>query len=146
MAAVTSPSASPAATSRCSTGNLSFEFVRSLGALSHRQWDLALRNVGSVTCQLKGYPGVGLLNSSARLINVHVVRRPGVVVRNVVLTPWKRAFFTFEFVVSAPCMHGIFPFGLQVFPPNSTQHLRMYRRFDVCRGISPQVSPVRASL
>jgi Domain of unknown function (DUF4232) len=144
--AAVSPSASLAATPRCSTGNLTLEFVRSSAALSHRFWDLALRNVGPVTCQLRGYPGIGLLNSSARLMNVHVARRSGFPVRTVVLGPWRASYFTFGYAVSAPCTRGIFPWGIQVFPPNNAQYLRMYRRFDVCAGSTPVVYPVRSSL
>ncbi len=141
------PSASFGATvPRCSSSNLTFEFVRELGATSHRFWDLALRNVGPANCRLKGYPKVGLLDGNANLMSVSVVRRTGVTVPNVTLHPWHRAFFTFSFVVSGPCPSGIFPFGLQVFPPNSAQRLRMYRKFDVCAGSQPQVTPVRPGL
>lgn len=134
-----------AAAPQCTTPNLSLEFARGQGATSHRFWDLALRNVGPATCELHGYPGVGLLDSGARLMSVPVDRKAGAV-RTVVLHPWDRAFFTFSFTVSAPCAHGVFPFGIQVIPPNSTEWLRMYRRFDVCGGSRPSVTPVRAKL
>ena len=131
--AIASPEESFGATPMCTTSSLALEFVNGQGATSHRIWNLALRNLGAVTCHLRGYPGVGLLSSSARLMNVPVDRVSSAV-RTIVLHPWDRAFFTFAYVVSGPCAHGIFPFGIQVIPPNSTQGLRMYRRFDVCAG------------
>ena len=142
---VVSPSAAVAVAPQCSAPNLELEFPRGEGAASHRFWDLALRNVGPATCELRGYPGIGLLDAGAALMNVPVDRAAGAV-RTVVLRPWDRAFFTFGFVVSGPCAHGMFPFGLQVIPPNGTQWLRMYRRFDVCGGTHPSVTAVRSTL
>jgi Domain of unknown function (DUF4232) len=130
---------------RCTAPNLSLEFARGQGATSHRFWDLALRNVGPATCELRGYPGIGLLDSGGRLMNVPVDRK-ATAANTVVMHPWDRAFFTFSFTVSAPCAHGLFPFGIQVIPPNTTQWLRMYKRFDVCGGSRPTVTPVRATL
>src|ERR1035437_7406205 len=47
---------------RCSPSHLRLSLVRELGAAGERSWDLRLRNVGSATCYLRGYPGVGLLD------------------------------------------------------------------------------------
>ena len=136
---------------RCSTSNLSLEFVRATGATSHRYWDLALRNGGSATCHLRGYPGVGLLDRRARLIHVRVDRVTGFPVRNVVLHPWQRAFFTFTYVVSGPCLpHYFSAYGLEVFPPDNRRRMLLYHgRFDVCApsvGGHPGVYPVRPKL
>ena len=139
------PSPAVATTPQCSTPNLTLELARGEGATSHRFWDLAVRNVGPATCQLRGYPGIGLLDSAAMLMNIPVDRAAGAM-RTVLLHPWDRAFFTFSYVVSGPCAHGVFPFGIQVFPPNSTQSLRMFRRFDVCAGTHPTVTAVRSKL
>lgn len=89
--------------------------------------------------------GVGLLSSTATLLNVNVVRAASLV-RTVTLRPWDRAFFTFSFVVSGPCAHGIFPFGIQVIPPNTSSGLRMYRRFDICGGTNPSLTAMRSTL
>jgi len=62
------PAASAGSTTpRCSTSSLILQSVRELGAAGTTGWDLALRNGGSATCHLRVYPGVGLLDSSARL-------------------------------------------------------------------------------
>jgi hypothetical protein len=145
-------SAAPAAATvgRCLTGHLRLSFVRSEGATSHRFWDLALRNVGPGRCRLQGYPGVGLLDKHGRLIDVNVERedaaRP-----SVVLGVGQRAFFTFSYVVSGPCLPHFFrAYGLQVIPPNRTHRLVLHSgRFDVCAvsvGGHPDVYPLRSGL
>jgi Protein of unknown function (DUF4232) len=141
---------SGAATPRCATSNLRLDFVPPVqGATGHRFWNLTLRNVGSTTCHLKGYPGVGLLDSHASPISDNVVRQTGFKQRNVVLHPWQRAWFSFEYAVGAFCPgHSLNAFGIRVFPPNSTSRLVYYSgSFNLC-GPSvthPGVFPVRPS-
>ncbi len=132
-------------TPSCPTSNLRLDLVRTLGAAGARDWDLALRNVGSQTCHLKGYPKVALLDSRARVMNVTVGRGRGQV-REVVLRAWQRSFFTFHFESNGPCASGIFPTGLQVVPPSSARQLRIYSPFGECAGDRPAVTPVRAKL
>jgi Protein of unknown function (DUF4232) len=144
-AAVWAPSAVGSTMPSCSTANLRLDLVRTLGAAGARDWDFALRNVGSNTCQLKGYPRVALLDRSARLMDVTVGRGRGTV-RAVVLRAWQRSFFTFHFESNGPCPSGIFPTGLQVAPPGITRRLRIYRPFGECAGDRPAVTPVRAKL
>jgi hypothetical protein len=144
-AVLAAPAIGSGGTPRCSTASLRLDFVRGQGFTSHRAWDFALRNTGATTCHLRGYPGVALLDSHARTEGPSVERRSGSV-QTVVLTPWKRTFFTFVFTVAAPCPSGVDASGLQVFPPNSRTALRWYGRFNVCAGSHPTVSPVRAKL
>jgi hypothetical protein len=139
------PAVASAATPRCLTSSLRLDFVRGQGFTSHRAWDFALRNTGSATCQLRGYPGVALLDRHARVEGPSVVRR-GAPVQTVVLAPWRRAFFTFVFTVAGPCPSGVRASGLQVFPPNARRALRWHQRFDVCAGSHPDVTPVRSKL
>ena len=137
-------------TPRCSTSNLRLDFVNEQGALGHRFWNLMLRNVGGTTCHLQGFPGVGLLDVNAHLINDSVFRETAFKQRNVVLKPWQPAYFSFVYAASGPCLpHFFFAYGIQVFPPNSTQRLVYYRgRFDVCAPplSHPGVYPVRPKL
>jgi hypothetical protein len=145
------PSASVSSTTpRCSTSNLILGFVRELGAAGTRGWDLALHNGGSVTCHLRGYPGVGLLDGSARLIHVNVDRQSGGTAQNVVLRAWQRAYFSFIYHPGGACTpHYFSAYGLQVIPPGSTQRLLYYHgRFDVCAPSfgHPLVSQVRPTL
>jgi len=137
-------------TPRCSTSNLILGSVRRLGAAGTTDWDFALRNGGSATCHLQGYPGIGLLGASARLINVSVGRATSFKPHTVVLRPWQRAYFSFAYGTGGPksacAPHYFSAYGLQVIPPNSTQRLLYYRgRFDLCTG-HPSVYPVRSTL
>jgi hypothetical protein len=148
------PSASFGSTTpRCSTSDLILEFVRQLGAAGTTGWDLALRNGGSATCHLQGYPGVALLDGSARLIRVSVDRSSAVKGKNVVLQPWQRAYFSLTFHTGgtqSACTPRYFSaYGLQVIPPDSTQRLLYYHgHFDVCSPSfgHPSVYPVRSTL
>lgn len=146
VATIWAPSASfGSGTPSCATSSLRLDLVRTLGAAGARDWDFALRNVGSQTCHLRGYPKVALLDSGARVMNVTVGRVRGKVLE-VVLRAWQRSFFTFHFESNGPCPSGIFPSGLQVFPPNSSRQLRIYSPFGECAGDRPDVTPVRAKL
>ena len=145
----------PAASSavpRCTSGHLRLSFVRALGATGHRLWDLALTNVGTTTCRLQGFTGVGLLSRSGGVLPTVVARqtafpRPAVLVR-----PGRRAFFTFEFVSRGQCGSRFFTaFGLQVIPPNERHQAtpRIHRRIAICSvavGGPPQVTPLRAGI
>lgn len=140
-------SGSGASTPRCSTSNLRVDKVGEDDFTSHRSWDFALRNVGSTTCHLNGYPGVGLLDSGARFMHTtvgHVAGPP----HNVVLHPWHRAFFSFTFATSGPCAQAVFAYGVQIIPRNALQRLVWYAgKFDLC-GPPPalvNVSPVMAT-
>src|SRR5438270_5477531 len=55
-----------AATPRCLTSNLRLDKVGENDFTSHRGWIFALRNVGRVTCHLKGFPGARLLGVNAQ--------------------------------------------------------------------------------
>lgn len=143
--ALSGPAIGSGGAPRCLTAFLRLDLVRRTGFTSHRAWDFALRNTGPVTCHLRGYPGVALLDSRAMVEGPSVVRRTAAV-HTVVLKPWNRTFFTFVFAVAAPCPSGVNASGLQVFPPNSRSALRWHGRFDVCAGNRPDISPVRPKL
>jgi len=134
-----------AGTPRCGAATLRLDGVRTLGAAGARDWDLSLRNVGPQACHLFGYPGVGLLDSHARLMNIAVGRHPASK-SMVVLGPWQRAFFTLHYESNGPCSAGVFPTGVQVIPPGATAGLRLFRPFGMCAGDHPAVTPVRAVL
>ena len=143
-------SAASAVVARCLTGHLRLSFVRGQGATSHRFWDLALRNVGPGTCRLQGYPGVGLLDKSGHLTAVNVEREGGPT-PSVIVAVGQRAYFSFSYVVSDPCLpHFFTAYGLQVIPPNRTQRLVYHSgRIDICSvsvGGHPDVYPIRPGL
>ena len=144
------PSPRSATVGRCLTGHLRLSFVRGEGATSHRFWDFALRNVGPGRCRLQGYPGVGLLDKRGKLIAVDVEREGGAT-PSVVIGVGQRAFFTFSYVVSGPCLpHFFSAYGVQVIPPNRRHRLIFHSgRIDVCSasvGGHPDVYPLRPGL
>src|SRR5437763_13768970 len=61
----------------CASSSLRVDRVGATGFTSHRSWDLALRNVGSTTCSLNGFPAVRLLNIHARGTPTTVVHASG---------------------------------------------------------------------
>jgi Protein of unknown function (DUF4232) len=137
-------------TPQCATSSLRLDRIGGQGFTSHQEWDFALRNVSPKTCHLKGYPRVVLLDKGARPISVHVDHHPGAQ-QTVVLHAWQRAFVSFVYVVSGPCIpHFFSAYGLALFPPGSGQRLVFYKgRFDVCSpsvGGNPTVSPVLPKL
>lgn len=140
-----------AQTPRCATSKLRLSVVQRTAGAGRRFWDLALRNAGGARCRLSGYPGVGLLDSRGRLIHVNVERQTGVPVRGVTLLQGRRAYFTFAYEDSGPCLpHFFSAYGVQVFPPGATTRLFLHSaRFDICApsvGGRPAVGPVRATL
>lgn len=141
-----SASGAGSASPRCATSNLRLDFVPPVeAATGHRLWNLTLRNVGPTTCHLKGFPGIGLLDSHARPINNTVIRVTGFAQHTVVLHPWQRAWFSFLYGVGAFCPgHSLSPYGIAVIPPNNSSGLRYYSgRVDLCSH--PSVYPVRPS-
>jgi hypothetical protein len=135
---------------RCLTGHLRLSFARGEAATSHRFWDFSLRNVGPGKCRLQGYPGVGLLNKAGKLIAVNVEREGGPT-PSVIVSVGQRAYFSFSYVVSGPCIpHFFTAYGLQIIPPNRTHRLIYHSgRIDICSpsvGGHPDVYPIRAGL
>ncbi len=135
----------------CSTSHLRLSYVRELGAAGSRSWDLALKNVGSATCHLRGYPGVGLLDLHGQPLSVNVVRATAFPVRTVRVRHGQRVFFTLIWESAGPCEpHFYSAYGLEVYPPNSTQRLLLHsRRLEICDtsiGGPPRVTPVRQTL
>lgn len=138
--------AAAASTPTCSTANLRVDRVGGQGFMSHREWDLALRNTGTSPCELQGFPTVVLLDGHARRESVRVVHHGGSG-GPVVLAPWQPAYFSFVYVVSGPCLpHFFSAYGLSVTPPGTTGRLAYYAgRYDVCSvslGGHPTVTAV----
>ena len=133
-----------ASTPGCSPSNLRLDKIGENDFTSHRGWAFALRNVGSRTCHLKGFPAVRLLDANARAMPTRMGHFGGPP-HNVVLAPFHRAFFSVTFAVSAPCSAAVFADGMAIVPPNASQRLVWFAgRFDLC-GPAPalvNISPV----
>jgi hypothetical protein len=131
-------------TPHCATSNLRLDKVGENDFTSHRGWIFAFRNVGAVTCHLKGYPGARLLGSHAQTMGTRIGHFGGLP-HTVVLHPWHRAFFAITFAVSGPCPAAVFAYGMRITPPGGLPGLVWYAgKFDLC-GPGPallNVSPV----
>lgn len=137
-------SGSAASTPRCLVSKLRVDKVRESDFTSHRGLEFAFRNVGPVTCRLKGYPRARLLGAQAQDMPTTIIHF-GVPPKNVVLLPWHRAFFAVTFLVSGPCPSAVFAYGMRFAPPGASTGLGWYAgKFDLC-GPAParlSVSPV----
>ncbi|MDQ6819227.1 MAG: DUF4232 domain-containing protein [Actinomycetota bacterium] len=148
----TSAKPSSAGTPRCSTSQLHLSLIDHQGALGTTYWDMALRNLGRSACHMRGYPGVGLLDPDARLINVLVVRNPVTPVRTITLAPGQQAYFTFGYPSNiGACARHFNAFGVQIIPPNEYQRIVLpASQFEVCTPShavgNPRVLPLRTGL
>lgn len=136
-----------ASTPTCATSNLRLDKIGEDDFTSHRGWIFALRNVGPVTCQLKGYPRVRLLDADARPMPTTIGHFGGPA-HVVVLAPWRRGFFATTYAVSGPCPAAVFAYGMGFTPPRARPRLVWYTgRFNL-RGPGPaevNVSPVAST-
>lgn len=144
-------SRSAAVPPRCSTSRLRLVSARQGAAVGRIFWELALRNVGPARCSLRGYPGVGLLGASGRVLSVAVKREARQPVGTVSIARGRSAYFTVAYEESGPCLpHFFSAYGLAVYPPGSTSRLLLRSApIQICAvavGGSPAVTPVRATL
>lgn len=131
----------------CGASTLRLDKIGEDDYTSHRGWIFSLRNVGSRTCQIKGYAAIHLLDANARVMPTTVVHFGGPA-HPVVLAPWQRAFFATVYAVSGPCSAAVSAYGMGITPPRAGASLVWYAgRFDLC-GPSPavvSVSPVSST-
>lgn len=147
VASAQSTKARAASTPTCGTSTLRLDKIGEDDYTSHRGWIFALRNVGSRTCQLTGFPAVHLLDANARVMATTMIHFGGPA-HPVVLAPWRRAYFATVYAVSGPCPAAVFAYGMGITPPRAASRLVWYAgRFDLC-GPGPAVvsiSPVAAT-
>jgi hypothetical protein len=135
----------------CRTAQMTMRFVFDDAGAGHRDWDMSLTNDGAAGCRMFGYPGVSILGKNHKPLRVRVVRDTAFAAKPVIVAPGKKAYFTFGYVDSGPCLpHFYSGYGIRVFPPNTKSALTYTTpRFDICAvsiGGSPNVFPVRATL
>lgn len=120
----------------CRVANLRLDKIGGQGFTSHHEWDFALRNVGSSSCRVQGYPALALLDAHAHRVAYTVQHHPSRT-RAVVLATWKRAYFAFVYTVAGPCttQPPAIAYGLQVAPHGVHGRLAYYAgRFALCGG------------
>jgi hypothetical protein len=137
---------------RCAARSLRIGVLEVQGALSHRYWEMALRNVGASSCVLRGYPGVGFLNAHGGPIADDFERQTGFPITSVTVAHGQRAYFTFGYVVAGPCLpsHYFKAYGIEVYPPDDYARLLVptHGALEVCdrsTAGAPMVYPMRAT-
>ena len=128
----------------CDAGALRLDKVGGRHLAGQVRWDFALRNLGTRSCHIKGFPSVTRLNASAAALPGSAGHR-GAVRPAVLLSPWGRAFFSYVYA-SSGCAppHQTF-YGLRVTPPGSHAALVWYAgRRQACSPDTGQVTAVTA--
>lgn len=112
----------------CQPSDLTGTVTAAGGGAGHAGEVIILRNASSRTCEMRGYPGLGLLDTSGQPVPVTVLRaasvgfqHPNVPVTTVVLRPTSVASFWVEWVNTNGQQAGTF----EITPPNDTQSLRI---------------------
>jgi hypothetical protein len=105
---------------------------------------LSLQNIGSLTCTMRGFPGVSVLDSSGAIIQ-KPADRDSVTSALVTLSPGQVAAFTVRFsdpsIPGTGCSTTAKPAQIQVYPPDQTQSLRAPTTLTPCDLV---VRPVTA--
>jgi hypothetical protein len=132
------PAARTSATGKypnCATSQLHISLGGSGAAMGHIGMDFIVKNVGTSTCELEGYPTVQMVAGSRRLVPSRITFGPSYTVpstpvRIIVLTPGSRAGFLLGYADSTgygfdhcPSAHG-----LRITPPGDLA------RFDLNLG------------
>ncbi len=138
-----SPSSSPTgspAVARCTVGHLQVSVSGSNGAAGSIQVEISMRNIGTGTCTLQGYPGMALV-AGGTVIHTNVVRGSSVVVppihvQLVTLAPGAVASYVFGYS-DVPTNGQSCPSsdGLEVTPPNAFSHAVVSLQATACGGV-----------
>ena len=142
-ASATSASAAGVASGqRCRSAELAAELGTPGFGAGQVYVPLLLRNVGGRTCQLKGYPGVSLLDGAGNLLGEPAGRESQTPVL-VTLGPGEVAsalLHTTNGPIGGPCQAA--STRVKVYPPNEVDPLVVAGRFTACGGFT--VRPVVA--
>ena len=142
------------AASRCTADALDYEVPvpgKGSGGSASSTTSLVLRNTGSTTCTLYGYPGVSFVAGDDRhQAGAAADRQPGTTPTRVTLVPGAAALAPLTIAanasVGAPCQPTDVV-GLVVYPPGSTDAVLVDRPATACGGPDAHqlvVGPVQA--
>jgi hypothetical protein len=141
----------PAAVAPCASSQLVASLANGSGAAGSVGYDLILRNSGSTTCSLLGYPGVSYVTAAfGSTVGAPARRDPLAAVTTVTLAPGKAARAT---VIETDSLN--YPpdtcqlttvAGLRIYPPNQTAPLFVPQSTKACANPADpvlQVGPVQ---
>lgn len=143
----TTPSPSPSSTptgsttpARCTVGHLQVKEFGSNGAMGSIRVEISMKNIGTSSCSLEGYPGMLLLSGTTPL-HTDVVRGssvvvPPITVRLVILAPGHVAAYIFGYS-DVPTGNQTCPSStnLEVTPPNAYNHATIPFQSTACGGV-----------
>ena len=131
-----STSTTKAGTPACTTSELTGELGPSDAGAGQVYNPLVVRNTGTTTCEVRGFPGVSLLDGSGNQIGEPATRE-GNEGAAVVLKPGDSASATLHTAnegMGATCTAPAAQ--IKVFPPNQTQALTFSAGYTACGGFS----------
>lgn len=131
-----STSTTEAAPQPCPSSSLAGSLGPSNAGAGQLYQPLVLRNTGSTACELRGFPGVSVLDSSGTQIG-EPATRDGAEGAAVLLEPGGAAsalLHTNNGPVGGPCEQT--SASMRVYPPNQTEALTFAAEFTVCGGFS----------
>jgi len=120
----------------CNTSQLQGELGPSNAGAGQVYNPLVLRNTSTTTCQVRGFPGVSLLDASGNQIG-EPATRDGAEGTAVVLAPGasaSAALHTANEGLGAPCTAAAAQ--IKVYPPNQTLALTFSAPYTACGGFS----------
>ena len=113
----------------CAASSLSAELGQSNAGAGQLYQPLVLRNTGKAACELRGFPGVSVLDSAGT--------RDGAEGAAVTLQPGGAASATLHTAngpIGGPCEAA--SASMKVFPPGSTEAITFAASYTVCGGFS----------
>lgn len=139
--ATSSASAAPAASPKCTVGNLAVWVNADSedGAAGTIHYHLEFTNISGHTCHLIGYPGVSATDAGGKQLGSPARRDSGVPATFVSIAPGGTAHSQFGWVDAAltPGCHPKTASYLRVFPPNDLGARRAFFDLQVCTTKNP---------
>jgi Protein of unknown function (DUF4232) len=130
------PTTAPPTT--CATAHLALTLGPQIGSAGHFNYELQLRNVGSVACTMTGFPGVSFLDSSGSQIGVPAQRNT-LTYSTVTIAPGATAYAHLAIVdTSVQNCPAAAAHEIRVYPPNETSSLTVaLSGLQVCSNQTP---------
>jgi ABC-type transport system substrate-binding protein len=131
-----STSTTKAGPTACAASSLSAELGQTNAGAGQVYQPLVLRNTGTAACELRGFPGVSVLDSAGTQIG-QPATRDGAEGAAVTLQPGGAASATLHTAngpIGGPCEPA--SATMKVFPPGSTEALTFAASYTVCGGFS----------
>jgi hypothetical protein len=120
----------------CAASSLSAELGQTNAGAGQVYQPLVLRNTGQAACELRGFPGVSVLDSAGTQIG-QPATRDGAEGASVTLQPGGAASATLHTAngpIGGPCDPA--SASMKVFPPGSTEAVTFAASYTVCGGFT----------